>query len=150
MAPTCAAPPRSARWRSPASRRSARASRRVEAAVGLEGFRYLARERDLVRQLADLLKTPQDGLVDRVAGMLGRLRDADKELDRLRGQQTLAAAGDLAGRAPRTSAASHVGDRAPAGLSGGDLRSLALDVRGRLGDKPAAVVLASAADGKLR
>jgi alanyl-tRNA synthetase len=38
---------------------------------------------------------------------------------------------------------------APAGLSGGDLRSLALDVRGRLGDKPAAVVLASAADGKV-
>jgi alanyl-tRNA synthetase len=38
---------------------------------------------------------------------------------------------------------------APAGLSGGDLRSLALDVRGRLGEKPAAVVLASAADGKV-
>jgi alanyl-tRNA synthetase len=49
-------------------------ARRVEAAVGLEGFRYLARERDLVRQLAELLKTPQDGLVDRVSGMLGRLR----------------------------------------------------------------------------
>ena len=81
------------------------ASRRVEAAVGLEGFRYLARERDLVRQLADLLKTPQDGVVERVNGMLGRLRDADKELADLRGQQTLAAAGDLAARAP-TSAGS--------------------------------------------
>ncbi|WP_258372633.1 alanine--tRNA ligase [Modestobacter versicolor] len=74
-------------------------ARRVEAAVGLEGFRYLARERDLVRQLADLLKTPQDGIVDRVNGMLGRLRDADKELADLRAQQTLAAAGDLAASA---------------------------------------------------
>ena len=63
-------------------------SRRVEAVVGLEGFRYLARERDLVRQLADLLKTPQDGLVERVSGMLARLRDVDKELAELRGQQT--------------------------------------------------------------
>jgi alanyl-tRNA synthetase len=123
-------------------------ARRVEAAVGLDGFRYLARERDLVRQLADLLKTPQDGLVERVSGMLGRLRDADKELAGLRGQQTLAAAGDLAGSA-RDLGGVAVVTASPAGLSGGDLRSLALDVRGRLGDKPAAVVLASAADGKV-
>src|SRR3954470_14629736 len=71
-------------------------SRRVEAVVGLEGFRYRARERDLVRQLADLLKTPQDGLVERVGGMLARLRDVDKELAELRSQQSVAAAGQLA------------------------------------------------------
>jgi alanyl-tRNA synthetase len=123
-------------------------ARRVEAAVGIDGFRYLARERDLVRQLADLLKTPQDGLVDRISGMLGRLRDADKELADLRAQQTLAAAGDLAGSARELGGIAVV-TGAPAGLAGGDLRSLALDVRGRLGDKPAAVVLASAADGKV-
>jgi alanyl-tRNA synthetase len=123
-------------------------ARRVEAAVGLEGFRYLARERDLVRQLADLLKTPQDGLVERVSGMLGRLRDADRELADLRAQQTLAAAGDLAGSA-RDLGGVNVVTGSPAGLSGGDLRSLALDVRGRLGEAPAAVVLASPADGKV-
>src|SRR3954447_391052 len=123
-------------------------ARRVEAVVGLEGFRYLARERDLVRQLADLLKTPQDGLVERVSGMLGRLRDADKELADLRAQQTLAAAGDLAGSARDLGGVSVV-TGSPAGLTGGDLRGLALDVRGRLGEQPAAVVLASAADGKV-
>ena len=74
-------------------------ARRVEAAVGLEGFRYLARERDLVRQLADLLKTPQDGVAERVSGMLSRLREAEKEIADLRGQQTLAVAGDLAAAA---------------------------------------------------
>src|SRR3712207_3057860 len=74
-------------------------SRRVEAVVGLEGFRYLARERDLVRQLAEILKAPQDGLVDRVSGMVSRLRDLDRELADLRAQQTLAAAGQLAGTA---------------------------------------------------
>jgi alanyl-tRNA synthetase len=123
-------------------------ARRVEASVGLEGFRHLARERDLVRQLADLLKTPQDGIVDRVNGMLERLRDADRELAALRGQQTLAAAGDLATSAKDLGGVAVV-TGSPAGLSGGDLRGLALDVRGRLGDKPAAVVLASAADGKV-
>jgi alanyl-tRNA synthetase len=123
-------------------------SRRIEAAVGLEGFRYLARERDLVRQLADLLKTPQDGLVERVSGMLGRLRDADRELAELRGQQTLAAAGDLAGASRDVGGVALV-TGSPAGLAGGDLRTLALDVRNRLGERPAAVVLASAADGKV-
>jgi alanyl-tRNA synthetase len=124
-------------------------SRRVEAVVGLEGFRYLARERDLVRQLSDLVKTPQDNLVERVSGMLARLRDVDKELAELRGQQTLAAAGSLA------ASAHDVGDVAlvtgsPAGLGGGDLRTLALDVRGRLaGDRPVVVLLASESGGKV-
>ncbi|QNG38410.1 alanine--tRNA ligase [Geodermatophilaceae bacterium NBWT11] len=124
-------------------------SRRVEAVVGIEGFRYLARERDLVRQLSDLLKTPQDGLLDRVGSMLARQRDADKELADLRGAQTLAAAGDLAGTARDVGGVQLV-TGSPAGLSGGDLRTLVLDVRGRLGaERPAAVVLASESDGKV-
>jgi alanyl-tRNA synthetase len=124
-------------------------SRRVEAVVGLEGFRYLARERDLVRQLADLLKAPQDGLVERVSGMLARLRDADKELAELRGQQTLAAAGQLASSAKDVGGVALV-TGSPAGLGGGDLRTLALDVRGRLpGGAPAVVLLASESGGKV-
>jgi alanyl-tRNA synthetase len=124
-------------------------SRRVEAVVGLEGFRYLARERDLVRQLADLLKSPQDGLVERVSGMLARLRDADKELAELRAQQSVAAAGQLAAAATDVDGVAVV-TGSPSGLGGGDLRTLALDVRGRLpGDRPAVVLLASEAGGKV-
>ncbi|WP_309233012.1 DHHA1 domain-containing protein [Blastococcus sp. TML/C7B] len=123
-------------------------ARRVEAVVGLEGFRYLARERDLVRQLAELLKTPQDGLVERVGGMLSRLREVDRELAELRGQQTLAAAGQLAGAARDVGGVAVV-TGAPAGLAGGDLRTLALDVRGRLGERPAVVLLASESGGKV-
>jgi alanyl-tRNA synthetase len=124
-------------------------ARRVEAVVGLEGFRYLARERDLVRQLADLLKTPQDGLVERVSGMMTRLRDADKELAELRGQQTLAVAGQLAASARDVGGVALV-TGSPAGLGGGDLRTLALDVRGRLpGDQPSVVLLASETGGKV-
>jgi alanyl-tRNA synthetase len=124
-------------------------SRRVEAVVGLEGFRYLARERDLVRQLADLLKSPQDGLVERVSGMLARLRDADKELAELRSQQSVAAAGQLAAGASDVDGVAVV-TGSPSGLAGGDLRTLALDVRGRLpGDRPVVVLLASESGGKV-
>ncbi|MGK5114577.1 MULTISPECIES: alanine--tRNA ligase [unclassified Geodermatophilus] len=124
-------------------------SRRVEAVVGLDGFRYLARERDLVRQLADLLKTPTDGIAERVSGMLARLRDVDKELAELRAQQTLAAAGELAAGARDVGGVAVV-TGSPGGLGGGDLRTLALDVRGRLpADRPAVVLLASESEGKV-
>jgi alanyl-tRNA synthetase len=123
-------------------------ARRVEAVVGLEGFRYLARERDLVRQLAELLKSPQDGLVERVSGMLARLRDVDKELAELRAQQSTAAAGQLAAGAADIDGVAVV-TAAPAGLGGADLRTLALDIRGRLADRPAVVLLASESDGKV-
>ncbi|MGY1689701.1 alanine--tRNA ligase [Geodermatophilus sp. SYSU D01105] len=124
-------------------------SRRVEAAVGLEGFRYLARERDLVRQLGEVLKTPTDTLVERVSGMLARLRDVDKELAELRAQQTLAAAGELAAGARDVGGVAVV-TGSPGGLAGGDLRTLALDVRGRLpADRPAVVLLASESAGKV-
>src|SRR5688572_23951622 len=124
-------------------------SRRVEAVVGLEGFRYLARERDLVRQLAELLKAPQDGLVDRVSGMVARLRELDRELADLRAQQSVAAAGSLAGAAKDVDGVAVV-TGSPAGLTGSDLRTLALDVRGRLGgDRPAVVLLASESGGKV-
>src|SRR3954465_5581330 len=96
-------------------------ARRVEAVVGLEGFRYLARERDLVRQLGDLLRTPTDGLVERVSGMLARLRDVDKELAELRAQQNVAAAGTLAQQATDVGGVQVV-TGAPDGLAGGGRR----------------------------
>jgi alanyl-tRNA synthetase len=81
--------------------------------------------------------------------MLARLRDVDKELAELRGQQTLAAAGQLAAAAREVGGAQLV-TGSPAGLAGGDLRTLALDVRGRLpADRPGVVLLASESGGKV-
>ncbi|MDP3968358.1 MAG: alanine--tRNA ligase [Nocardioides sp.] len=128
-------------------------SRRVEALVGLEGFAYLAKERDLVSSLTGMLKARPDTLVDRVRETVDRLKAAEKELERLRAQQVLAAAGSLAESAQDVSGVSVVGHRA-IGVGGGDVRKLALDVRGRMpagapavvtvigdaGDKPAIVV----------
>ncbi len=124
-------------------------ARRVEAVVGLEGFRYLARERDLVRQLSELLKTPQDNLTERVSGMMARLRDLDRELAELRAQQTVAAAGQMAAGARDVEGVALV-TGSPAGLGGNELRTLALDVRGRLpADRPGVVLLAGDSGGKV-
>jgi alanyl-tRNA synthetase len=80
--------------------------------------------------------------------MLARLRDVDRELADLRGQQTLAAAGSLAGSAHDVGGVSVV-TGSPAGLGAAELRTLALDVRGRLAAAPGVVLLASESDGKV-
>ena len=49
-------------------------NRRIEALTGVEGFAYLARERDVVAQLTGLLKTQPDDLVGRVQGLTERLK----------------------------------------------------------------------------
>ena len=73
--------------------------RRVEALVGTDAFRYLARESILVSQLTEQLKTRREDLPDRVASLVSRLREAERDLDRLRSAQILGAAAELAGRA---------------------------------------------------
>src|SRR5215467_27879 len=54
--------------------------RRVEALVGIDAFRFLARESVLVSQLTEQLKTPRADLADRISGIVARLRDAERDL----------------------------------------------------------------------
>jgi alanyl-tRNA synthetase len=123
--------------------------RRVEALVGLDAFRYLAREHVLVQSLANEFKAQPDELPERIGGVLDRLKSAERELAKLRVGQVLASAGALASGAQDVDGVQLVAAEAPAGVGGNDLRSLALDVRGRLRPAdPAVVLLASpASDG---
>ncbi|MET8387996.1 alanine--tRNA ligase [Streptosporangium canum] len=117
--------------------------RRVEALVGLDAFRFLARESVLVAQLSEQLKARREELPERIDGIVTRLRAAEKELDKLRSAQVLAVAGEMAASARDLHGVSVVTRRAPDGTSPDDLRKLALDVRGRFpGERPAVVVVA--------
>jgi alanyl-tRNA synthetase len=121
--------------------------RRVEAYVGIEAMRYLATERALVMQLSESLKAPAEELPDRVAALVERLRTAERELDRLRADAVLAGAGALAAAAEVIGGINVIAAQAPNGIGGNDLRTLTLDVRGRLpAGEPAVVLLASPAD----
>ncbi len=73
--------------------------RRVEALVGTDAFRYLATESVLVSQLSEQLKARREELPERISALVTRVRDAERELERLRSAQLLGASGDLAGRA---------------------------------------------------
>ena len=58
--------------------------RRVEALVGADAFSFLARERAIVGQLTELLKGRPEELPERVGGLVTRLKDAERDLERLR------------------------------------------------------------------
>jgi len=119
--------------------------RRVEALVGADAYRFLAREHTLVAQLSEALKARPEELPDRVNDLVERLRTAEKEIERVRVQQLLAAAGQLASTAKDVYGVSFVGHRAD-GAGAGDVRKLALDVRGRLPQgKPGVVAVNDAA-----
>ena len=122
-------------------------NRRVEAVVGLEGFRYLARERDLVQQLSTMLKASPTDVPAQVQKLVDRVRTAEKELERLRSAELVGAAADLAEGAVEVDGIAFVGHRAE-DAGGGDVRSIALDVRGRLKDRPAVVVVIGTGGGK--
>ncbi|GAA4101576.1 alanine--tRNA ligase [Actinomadura miaoliensis] len=115
--------------------------RRVEALVGIDAFRFLARESVLVAQLAEQMKARKEELPERISGVVTRLREAEKELERLRSAQVLAVAGSLADGARDIGGVAFVGHRAPDGTGADDLRKLAVDVRGRLAARPAVVMV---------
>jgi alanyl-tRNA synthetase len=122
--------------------------RRVEALVGGDAYRFLAREHVLVAQLSDLLKVRPEQLPERVDDMLERLHAAEKEIEKARLQQLLAAGGELAAAAQQVNGVALVAHVVP-GAGGGDVRTLALDVRGRLvGERPGVVAIVGEQGGK--
>jgi alanyl-tRNA synthetase len=115
--------------------------RRIEALVGLDAFRFLARESVLVSQLSEQLKAPREQLPERISGVLTRLRDAERELQRLRAARLLESADQVAASAEDISGTALVAHRVPDGTDADDIRKLALDVRGRLPRSQPAVVM---------
>jgi alanyl-tRNA synthetase len=120
--------------------------RRVEALVGVDAFHFLAREHVLVNQLTETLKVRPEELPERVGSLLEQLREAQKELERMRQGRLLAAAPELARSARDVFGVAFVSHRAPDGAGADDLRRMALGVRSELAaDHPAVVAVAGVA-----
>ncbi len=118
--------------------------RRVEAYVSADAFSHLARERALVSGLTDLLKVQPDQLVERVERMMVQLKAAEKAITDLNAAKALAQAGSLAQGAHDVAGIKVVAQRVEVG--GNDLRTLALDLRGRLGTDAVVCLVGGTAD----
>src|SRR6476646_7689067 len=90
--------------------------RRVEAYVGLDSFRHLAKERALMAGLASSLKVPSEEVPARVANLVERLRVAEKELDRMRLANARAAAANAAAGAEQIGKVRVVAQRMAGGM----------------------------------
>jgi alanyl-tRNA synthetase len=123
--------------------------RRVEALVGIDAFNHLAREHLLVSRLAELYRVPGEQVAERVEQTVAQLREAEKELEKLRAQLVLANVGALADTARDVAGVAYVGTEAPEGAGAGDVRTFAQEIRGRMPvDRPAVVAVTARANGK--
>ncbi|MEU5554194.1 alanine--tRNA ligase [Micromonospora sp. NPDC047793] len=123
--------------------------RRVEALVGMDAFNFLAREHLLVARLAELYRVPSEQVADRVEQTVTQLRDAEKELEKLRAQLVLGGAAAFAAQARDVRGVAYVGIEAPEGAAGNDVRTLAQEIRGRIdAARPGVVAVAARANGK--
>jgi alanyl-tRNA synthetase len=121
--------------------------RRVEAFVGIEAFRYLAKERSLVMGLSEALKVQPDQLPDRVSKLLAQLKAAEKQIADLKNQTVLADVSSIVAKSHDMWGVGYIAHRAD-GVSGNDLRTLALEVRNRLQNTPAVVAVVGGAVDK--
>ena len=121
--------------------------RRVEALVGVDAYKFLAREHVLLNSLTELIKGARtEELPERISDLLNKMKEIEKELATVRSAQALAQVGDLAKSAKVINGISFISSVMADGVSGDDLRKIAIDLRSR--EDKSVVALISANDGK--
>jgi alanyl-tRNA synthetase len=121
--------------------------RRVEALVGADAYKFLAREHVLLNSLTDLIKGARtEELPERISELLNKMKEIEKELASVRSAQALSQVGELAKKAKVINGISYISSVMADGISGDDLRKIALDLRA--GDAKSVVALISTNDRK--
>ena len=121
--------------------------RRVEALVGVDAYKFLAREHILLNSLTDLIKGSRaEELPERISELLNKMKEIEKELAAVRSAQALSQVGDLAKSATTINGHTFIGSVMSDGVSGDDLRKIAIDLRSA--NSNSVVALLSNNDGK--
>ena len=121
--------------------------RRVEALVGIDAYKFLAREHILLNSLTDLIKGARaEDLPERISDMLNKMKEIEKELATVRSAQALSQVGDLAKSAMVVNGHAFIGAVMSDGVSGDDLRKIAIDLRSQSANS--VVALLSNNEGK--
>jgi len=104
--------------------------RRVEALVGVDAYKFLAREHILLNSLTELIKGSRaEELPERISDLLNKMKEIEKELAAVRSAQALSQVGDLAKSATTINGHTFIGSVMSDGVSGDDLRKIAIDLR---------------------
>ncbi len=104
--------------------------RRIEALVGTDAYRFLAREHLLVSQLAELVKVRPEELPERIEATLARLREAEREIAKIRTGALLADAESVIGEGRDIGPIRVWAIQAPPAMTAPELRALADRISG--------------------
>ena len=106
--------------------------RRVEALVGSDAYRYLARESHIVGQLAEMTKVRAEELPDRIGKMMERLKQAEKEIAKARTAALTSNISGLVGEPVKIGDTHLYRFTAPEGTGAGELRELVTNAKGSI------------------
>ena len=121
--------------------------RRVEALVGVDAYKFLAREHLLLNSLTQIIKGARvDELPERINDLLEKIKEIEKELASVRSAQALGTVSAIAESVTKVGQVDLITAVLPDGISGDDLRTISLDLRNRF--KTSVIALISSAAGK--
>jgi len=121
--------------------------RRVEALVGVDAYKFLAREHILLNSLTDVIKGARtEELPERISDLLAKMKEIEKELAAVRSAAAMSDLSSLAAKSKLVKGISLIAVKIADGVVVDDLRKIALDLRNRNADS--VVVLISITDGK--
>ena len=121
--------------------------RRVEALVGVDAYRYLAREHLLLNSLTDIIKGSRtEELPERIAELLTKIKEIEKELAKVRTAQVMGQIATIAENARVVAGTTVIATALGDGIGAEDLRKIATDLKSRA--QQSVVALVSVSEGK--
>ena len=121
--------------------------RRVEALVGVDAYKYLAREHLLLNSLTEIVKGARaEELPERISDLLNKIKEIEKELATVRSAQAMSQVASLAEKAVVVNGISVIATALGDGIAADDLRKIATDLKSR--STNSVVALVSVVEGK--
>ena len=121
--------------------------RRVEALVGVDAYKYLAREHLLLNSLTEIVKGARaEELPERISDLLNKIKEIEKELATVRSAQAMSQVGSLAEKAVVVNGISVIATALGDGIASDDLRKIATDLKSTSANS--VVALVSVVEGK--
>ena len=119
--------------------------RRVEALVGVDAYKFLAREHLLLNSLTQIIKGARvEELPDRINDLLERIKEIEKELAAVRSAQALGNVASIADSVQKVGQIELITAVLPDGITADDMRTIALDLRNRFATSVVALISSTA------
>ncbi len=122
--------------------------RRVEALVGTDAYSFLAKEHILLNNIAQNLKARPEELYERIESLVSKLRDAEKELEKVRAGQ-LRTQLDSYLKTTNISGVDLKTAIFPDGTSANDIREIVNELKSATGSTPGIVCAVCTTDSKV-